>query len=328
MHTVVITDSDLPGDTGELALRSAGLEVLRPDTSDPNGIIRAAQAACALVVQWAPITAEMMDSMPQLRIISRLGIGYDMIDVAAATERGIAVANTPAYCIEEVSAHTVALIFDLVRGVSAYDRSVRRHEWSATAATLTPRRLSTLTVGVVGYGRIGQQVARACAALGFSVLVSDPFAQAARVSSDGYRLCGLGELLGASDVVTLHAPLTAETRHLVNADSIQRMRPGALLVNTCRGGLIDQSALAVALRAGHIGAAALDVFDEEPLSEESPLRDLANVTLTPHAAWFSPESLEDLPIHAAHNVIDFLAGREVPAIVNKSVLSVPAASDR
>lgn len=169
---------------------------------------------------------------------------------------------------------------------------------------------------MIGLGRIGSRVAEQAIALGFGVLACDPYAAAPA----GVQLTGLNELLRGSDLVTLHAPLNDQTRHLIRADTIAAMRPGALLVNTCRGGLIDEAALVAALRAERLAGAALDVFETEPLPASSALRALSNVLLTPHAAWYSPASLAELPVQAVRQVIDFLAGRPVPSIINPEYL--------
>jgi D-3-phosphoglycerate dehydrogenase / 2-oxoglutarate reductase len=225
----------------------------------------------------------------------------------------VAVANTPDYCVDEVVAHTLAMTLWLVRGLGRFDAAVRDGQWAAAAAYPAAARPAGTVIGVVGLGRIGAQVAAQAVALGFEVLGHDPYAAAAPA---GVRLTSLEDLLRRSHLVTLHAPLTAETRHLIRADTIGLMRPGALLVNTCRGGLIDEAAVAAALRAGRLAGAAMDVFETEPLPADSPLRSLPNVLLSPHAAWYSTASLAALPVRAAQQVVDFLAGVEVPSIVN------------
>ncbi|WP_144875828.1 C-terminal binding protein [Microbacterium sp. 1.5R] len=311
----VVTDCDLPGTVIEDTLRAAGLRAERAATATIDDLLAAGAAdAEALVVQWMPITAEIMDHLPNLRVISRVGIGYDMIDVEAAAARGIAVANTPSYCIEEVAAHTIAMIMAQGRGLLAYDRAVRTGVWKAVDAHPLAVRPSRTTVSVLGFGRIGRVVAGGCRALGFRVFVADPFAPAEAVRAADCEPVGIDEAIAAADILTLHVPLTDETRHLIDADALSAMKRGAVVVNTCRGPLIDETALAASLRSGHLGGAALDVFDGEPLAADSPLRDLDDVLLTPHAAWFSPESLEDLPVHAADNVIRFLAGESVPLV--------------
>ncbi|GAB3597935.1 C-terminal binding protein [Microbacterium tumbae] len=318
---IVVSDCDLPGTVIEDTLRSTGLRAVRAASGSLDDIVAAGVDARGLVVQWAPITGEIMDRLPSLEIISRVGIGYDMVDVDAATARGIAVANTPSYCIEEVAAHTIAMIMAQGRGLPAYDRAVRAGEWRAVAARPLAVRPSKTTVGVVGFGRIGSLVARGCRALGFRVVVADPYAPTEAVRSAGCEPAEISDAIAQADILTLHVPLTDATRHLIDEDALATMKNGAVVVNTCRGPLIDEEALAASLRSGHLGAAALDVFDGEPLAAGSPLRALEQVLLTPHAAWFSPEALEDLPVHAAENIIRHLAGESVP-IVNPAYQDV------
>lgn len=314
---VVITDSDLPSaGAEERLLAEVGIECRRAACRSEQDVIDQCAGAEALIVQWAPISARVLDVLSGVRMVSRLGIGYDMVDIEAATERGVAVANTPDYCIEEVACHTVALVLDQARGVVALDAAVREGRWSAAASFPDAARPSTTTVAVVGYGRIGARVAAGLRAIGFKVLVHDRYVADPTVRDDGFMPVGLADALAAADIVTLHVPLVAETQHMIDARAFAGMRRGARLVNTCRGGLVDEPALADALRCGHIGGAGLDVFEAEPLSAESPLRSLPSVTLSPHAAWYSAEALADLPVLATRQAIDFLAGRPVAAIVN------------
>ncbi|MBD5785481.1 C-terminal binding protein [Cellulosimicrobium terreum] len=330
--TVVITDCDLPGSACEDTLTDAGLRAVRASARTEDEVIAAVEAATAdgvgpsaLVVQWAPVTARVLDAVAGtggVRMVSRMGIGYDMVDVTAATARGVAVSNTPTYCIEEVASHTVAMILGLDRGLLAYDRDVRAGTWAPTARHAA--RLSTTTLVVVGYGRIGSEVARSGRALGYRTLVHDPYVDPARVVADGHEPVTLDEALARADVLSLHVPLTDSTRHLLDATTLATLRPGVRVVNTCRGPLIDEAALADALASGQVGAAALDVYASEPLPADSPLRTLDNVILTPHAAWFSPEAMADLPVHTARNAVDFLAAREVTSIVNPDYARVHA----
>lgn len=314
-HQVVITDSDLPGDSGAQVLREAGFDVVVVDSRDPADLIGVARNADALIVQWAQIDDEIIAALPRLRVISRLGIGYDMIDVDAATRRGVAVANTPAYCIEEVATHSIALILGLTRGLHHYDSAVRAGAWEATAVRGVARPSAT-SVLVVGLGRIGSSVAHGLQGLGFEVLVHDPFVSAEQIAARGFSPVELPEGLARADVVTLHLPLNDETRHMLDAAAFASMRPGGFIVNTCRGGLISEDDLADAVRSGHLAGAGLDVFHDEPLPPEHPFRQVPGIVLTPHAAWYSPQSLRDLPLHAADNVIRFLGGEPVTAIVN------------
>ena len=315
---VVITDSDLASTADERVLREGGFATVRIQARTEEELIAslARTRADALIVQWAPVSAAALDAAPACRFISRLGIGLDMIDVDAATERGVAVANTPDYCVEEVAAHTIGMALWLLRGLGRYDAAVRRGEWAAALPSPAPCRPSAATIGVVGLGRIGSRVADQARALGFEVLGCDPHAP----PRPGVRLATFEELLRGSDLITLHAPLNEETSHLIRADTIALMRPGALLVNTCRGGLVDEAAVIEAVRSGQLAGVALDVFETEPLPADSPLRSLPNVLLTPHAAWYSPSSLAELPERAARQVVDFLAGMPVPSIVNPAYL--------
>ena len=306
---MVITDSDLPSaGVEEALLGAAGIDVERAACRTSADVAAAGAEADALIVQWAPVDDEALAGMPRLRFISRLGIGYDMIDVGAAAARGVAVANTPDYCIEEVVAHTIALVLACTRGIVAGDRQVRAGGWAATELAPPARRLSNVTLGVLGLGRIGSLVAEGARALGFRVIAHDP----GHPSSSA----PLSEVLASADVLTLHLPLTPENHALIDATALARLPRGAIVVNTSRGPLVDEAALVAALRSGHLAGAALDVYEREPLPADSPLRDLPGVILSPHAAWCSPEALTDLPRLATQQVIAFLAGDAVPNVVN------------
>src|SRR5262245_17966662 len=315
---VAITDSDLASTEDERVLREAGLDSVRLQASTEDGLIAALARvpADALIVQWAPVTEAVLGAAPGGRVISRLGIGIDMIHGAAATPRGVAVANAPDYCVDGVVAHALAVALWLVRGLGRFDAAVRDGQWAAAAPYPAAARRAGTVIGVVGLGRIGAQVAAQAAALGFEVLGHDPYAAA----PGGARLTSLEDLLRRSHLATLHAPLTPETRHLIRDGTIALMRPGALLVNTCRGGLIDEAAVAAALREGRLAGAAMDVFETEPLPADSPLRSLPNVLLSPHAAWYSKASLAALQVRAAQQVVDFLVGQPVPSIINPEYL--------
>jgi D-3-phosphoglycerate dehydrogenase len=320
----VITDADFPIEPAIAALQAFGLTVKREHCRTGDDVVAVASEAMALIVQWAPITSQVLDALPNLRVISRLGIGYDMIDVEAATQRGIAVTNTPSYCTEEVAAHTLAMIMAVTRGLFGYGDQMEIGGWAAIDKGIPVRRPSATTVAVVGFGRIGRLTAAHCEALGFRVVVCDPFVDRERIVRAGYLPVDLEEALGQADIVTLHAPMTPSTRHLINRESLLLARRRPFIVNTCRGGLIDEIALLDALKDGTVSGAALDVFEFEPLAAESPLRHHPSVIRTPHAAWYSPEAMLDLPIHAARNVVDFLSSNagSVSSIVNPDY-SVP-----
>lgn len=313
---VLITDADHPQTPGIGRLTAAGIDVRVAESTTHENLTLEARQADGLIVQWAKISDALLASAPKLRIVSRLGIGYDMIDVAAATRRGIAVSNTPTYCIDEVAVHTVGLALSLTRGIPLYDQSVRRGVWDATRPEPMAVRPNATTALVVGFGRIGSRVAAHLQALGFSVAVYDPFIDPAALAAHGFEPTALEDGLRRCDLVTLHVPLSAATRHMINRKSLQSIRPGSIVINTCRGGLIDEAALANALRSGHVAAAGLDVFEDEPVCADHELLQLPTVVATPHAAWYSPQSLVELSVQAADNVIRFLTEGHVDTVIN------------
>jgi D-3-phosphoglycerate dehydrogenase len=324
---VVITDSNLPTGAAEAVLTGAGLEVARLDCADEQQVADAATGAAALIVQWTQVGETAFAALPGCRFVSRMGIGYDMVDVAAAERHGVAVANVPDYCIEEVATHTVALILSGVRNLPELDASMRAGRFAVTRDAPLVRRPSATTVAIVGYGRIGRLVAASLAALGYVIAICDPFVDSATVEAAGYAHLPLDDALEIAHIVSLHVPLNASTHHLIDAAALARLPGGAYVVNTCRGGLIDEDALATAVREGSLGGAALDVFETEPLPVESVLRSVPGIVLTPHAAWYSPQALEELPVRAAQNVVDFLAGRDVSSIVNPGYRTVVAGAE-
>jgi D-3-phosphoglycerate dehydrogenase len=252
----------------------AGFEVVRAPQDD----------VVAVLTIEAPVGAELFARLPALRVVGTATVGFDHIDIEAAEERGVAVVSVPDYCTEEVADHTLALVYALVRGVVALDRDVVRGGWDPRAAGRL-RTLAELRVGIVGLGRIGGAVATRLLALGVEVWANDVFP----VARDGVRFVDLDDLLTECDVVTLHVPLTRETRGLIGRVQLASMRHDALLVNTSRGAVVDVGAVLEALRAGRLGGAALDVLPQEP----PPMAPLApNLVLTPHAAYYSEASAE------------------------------------
>jgi D-3-phosphoglycerate dehydrogenase len=266
-----------------------GLEVVREPRDDVEAI---------LTMPAFPVTADDIDAMPALRAVATGTIGYDHIDVEAASRRGIWVCNVPDYCVDEVADHTLALLLALTRGVVALDRDVRAGRWDPHAAGPL-RTLAGLRVGIVGHGRIGSAVARRLRALGCELLVHD-------VRDVGVPLVPLDELLAAVEVVTLHVPLTRETDGLIGARQVAGMRSGALLINTSRGRVVELEPLVRALREGHLGGAALDVLPDEPPSE---VPQLPNLILTPHAAWQSEQAQRQAIAAAVAAVQTALRGR-------------------
>jgi D-3-phosphoglycerate dehydrogenase len=275
-----------------------------PDAAPAAMIERmvAEQKPAAIMTCWAQVSGAAIAASPGLRLVARMGVGLDNIAVDAATERGVLVTNVPDYCVEEVSDHAVGLVLAWTRGLVGADREVRDGRWDPAGARL--RRLATLTCGIVGFGRIGRATARKLAGLGARVIASDPLPPA---DTHGVHIMPLDELLGSSDAVIVHAPLTPATHHLIGSRELSLMPRGALLVNVSRGGLVDTGALIEALRDGRLGGAGLDVLETEP---EVPheLLEHPGVVITPHIAFSSDVAVEQLRRSAAEEVVRVLSG--------------------
>jgi phosphoglycerate dehydrogenase-like enzyme len=314
--TVLVTwmDFDPDGRQTGARLRAAGLAIkLAPKTGARTAADMAALAADAVaaIVSTDPFDRTVFAAAPRLRAIARVGVGTDSIDLEAATEAGVVVTTTPGANRETTADHAVALILAALRRVVEHDASIRRGEWRR-GGDLTPWELHRTTVGLIGYGEIGRAVARRLRGFDVELLVCDP---AARESVD------LHDLLRRADVVSLHVPLTAATAGLIGAGELRLMQPSAVLVNTSRGGLLDEAALAEALAAGRLRGAALDVFADEPQVPRA-LAALHNVVLTPHIGGLSERSIASMTERATAHLIDALTGTPDAAVVaNPAVLS-------
>jgi D-3-phosphoglycerate dehydrogenase / 2-oxoglutarate reductase len=311
---VVITDCDHGDVDPELAVldgHDVELRVLACRT--PEEVAAQAGEADVLINQYVPITAAVLDALPRCRLVVRYGVGVDNVDLQAAAERGVWVANVPDYGRDEVADHTLALALALLRGVVALDRSVRDGTWDLDPARPL-RRLATLTWGVVGCGAIGTAVAGRAAGLGMRVLGYDlPTVR----SEAPIERVPLEELLEEADLVSLHAALTPDTHHLVGAAALARMRPTAHLVNTARGGLVEEAALLAALDDGALAGAALDVLEREPPDELGwRLARHPRVVATPHAAWYSEEAFHTLKSEVAREALRVLGGGAPRSPVN------------
>lgn len=288
---------------------AAGLELVVAPATDEAALCAAAVGCAAISTCYAKVTERVMDAAgSSLRHVARYGVGVDNIDIAAATARGAVVTNVPDYCIDEVSDQALAMMLDLGRRTTALDRTMRAGAWTPQAAGPI-FRLRGRTCGIVGLGRIGRATAAKAAAFGLRVIAYDPNLTPAQAAERGATLVDLSTLLAESDFISLHAPLTEATRHIINADTLARMKPTAYLVNTARGPLVDNDALVEALRAGRIAGAGLDVQEGEPLPTSHPLFSLATVLLAPHVAFYSEESLVDLQTRVAEEVVRVLAGQ-------------------
>jgi phosphoglycerate dehydrogenase-like enzyme len=323
---VLITwpDYDIADERLGGALEQAGLRIrLAPKHgARSEAELRALlNGAAAAIVSTDPFDALTFRAHPALRVVARVGVGVDSIDLAAATAAGVAVTVTPGANDHTVADHAVALMLACLRRVVEHDAGVRRGAWNRTGDH-TPWVLTGATVGLIGYGRIGRLVAERLRGFGARILVTDPVA----VPDAGEELVELPDLLAAADVVSLHAPLLPSTRLLIGAAELRRMRPTAILVNTARGAVIDEAALARALAHGELRGAALDVFGDEPPDPASPLLSLPNVVLSPHIAGLSDQSIEQMLRRATASVLDVLAGRAPADLANPEVLAASIGS--
>lgn len=298
-------------------LGGAGLDVVEAPNADEGSLVRLAADVSAIMTCFARVTASVIGAPSDLRIVARFGTGVDMIDVDAAIARGAVVTNVPDYCSEEVAEHALALILASLRGVVAYDRALRAGRWGLDEGD-PPRRLAGSTLGIIGFGAIGRALARKASALGVRVLVRSRHAPAREIAATGAQAADLDDLLAASDVVSVHLPLDRSTRHLVGEAFLEKMQPHALLVNTSRGPIVDEAALAAALAAGRIGGAALDVFEEEPPPPGSPLLRAARTVLTPHLGFYSREAVERMRRLACEDVVRAMRGGPVERPVGGS----------
>ena len=321
MPRVLVTPAVLNGMPGSYrdVLEAAGFEVVYPprgaELSDPAVLCAQLEDIDATVASVEPYTREVL-SRCRLRASARMGVGYDAVDVAAATERGVVVSITPGANEHSVAEQTIALLSGVTRGFPGRLDEVRRGQWIRRSLP----RLAGRTMGLVGLGRIGKAVAPLALGLGLKVIAYDPYPDRDFAAQRGIELCELDDLLARADIVSLHLPGTAETTNLINAASLARMKRGSILINTARGNLVDEDALVDALRSGHLAAAGLDVFKREPLPADSPLLTFDNVLVSPHMGGLDVESLEAMGRLAAECVVDLHRGRWPEAcVVNPAV---------
>lgn len=310
MPRIVVTDATFPRLDQEKAVAARyGTDLVEARCSSPEDVVKAATGTNVLLVQFAQVTADAIERLAPNAAIVRYGLGLDNIDLKAAQRKGVRVAYVPDYATGEVADHTAALILTALRKILSLDRSVRAGSWDPVGVAKPIQSFATSTAGFIGFGRIGREVHARLKPFGFSSIVADPFADAGTLNSLGAKAVDLDTLFSTADVITLHAPLNEETRHVVNAKRLALMKSTAVIVNTARGALIDAAALEDALAAGKIAGAALDVFEQEPLPATSRLRSFPNVVLTPHAAWYSAQATERVQGLAADEVDRALSGK-------------------
>ncbi len=311
---VVITDwewSDLQIERE--VLEPLGVDLVATQARTPEEVIAAADGASALLVQYGAVDGRVLDALDTVGLVSRYGVGVDTVDLEAARERGVWVCNVVDYGAEEVTLHTAAMMLGALRHVPFLDREIREGRWHYRSAGPIPA-IGDLTLGVAGVGRIGRRLHDLLGGAFGHVLGHDPMVPAEDFP-EGMRACALDELFASSDVLTLHLPLNESTRGMVNADLLARTGPGAVLVNTARGGLIDPAAVIDALDDGRLRAAALDVHPEEPPAPQDPLALHERAVMTPHVAWYSEASELDLRRKAALNVAGWLKGERPRSVV-------------
>jgi phosphoglycerate dehydrogenase-like enzyme len=319
---VVVTDAGdmLKGALQTLAAADAD-HLLLPDGLSTDEVAARCAGADVLIAAYVPFQRSLLQQLDGVGLIVRCGVGIDLIDLEAATERGIWVANVPDYAVHEVADHAMMLILAALRHLRYYHRRFDERGWSSADYRPT-RRLKGLRLGVIGLGRTGSQLALRARAFGMEVVAYTPRLTTERATQRGARAVSLEELLETSDVISLHAPLLPETRHLLNRAAFARMRPGVVIINTARGALIDHSDLSTAIEENIVAAAALDVLEGEPHPDLSlPMFRRPNVTVTPHVAWYSEDAVHDLGVLAAEEALRYLRGERPRAVLNPEARS-------
>lgn len=314
---IAITDwtfSDLAIE--EQILNSQGCIVQGRQCKTESELVELVADADGVITQFARLTPKVIQAMAKSRVIVRYGIGVDNVDLETARARGIPVCNVPDYCIDEVADHTLAFILATTRQVVPHTIHLRGGKWGMAVPLTGMKALRDLTVGVVGFGRIGREVVKRLLAFKSTVLVFDPVVPAAEIAKLGARAVPFDDLLKAADVLTLHCPSMPQTRKMMNRDAFAKLKAGAIFINVGRGDLMDTAALTAALESGHLGAAALDVFDPEPIPADHPVLKMPNVILAPHIASASPTAVKKLREAVAELALKAVRGEPLPNVVN------------
>ena len=317
---VAVTDYVFPSlEPEQHVLAPLGVELRPAQCQSEEEIIELTKGVDAVLNCYAKMTTRVIEKLDRCKIISRYGIGVDNVDLVAATRAKILVTNVPDYCVDEVSDHALGLLLALARRIATADGAVKVGTWDIVAHAGI-RRLRGQTLGLLGFGKIAKALASKVQPLGMKVLVYDPYLEAELIARHGVQAVDLDTLLRESDTVSIHVPLSPETRNLIGQVELARMKPTAFLINTSRGGIVDEHALATALKEARLGGAALDVLNVEPAPPDHPLRQAPNVILTPHLAFYSRESVIELQTKAAEEVARALKGEPPRSPVNREVL--------
>jgi D-3-phosphoglycerate dehydrogenase len=304
-------------DIEEKILASAGLELVGQRLyKDPQTLISLVQDADFVIAQFAPVTANVIQAMQKCKVIVRYGIGVDNVDLAAAAAKNIPVCNVPDYCIDEVADTALAMILDMTRKIAMNGLKVRSGVWGMAGPVSTLFTMRDMTIGVVGFGRIGREVAARIKAFKGKVLVFDPGVNPSVIQAAGCEPASIDDIYRQSDLITLHCPSVAQTKYMINRESIATMKDGVMIVNTSRGTLIKTDDLIAALQSGKVSSAALDVTDPEPIPPNSPLLKMDNVVINAHIASASPHSVWTLRSSVANTVVKAFRGEPLPNVVN------------
>lgn len=318
---VLITDYAWPAlDQEHALLDPLGVELLVAQTGSEEELIQLAPQADAILTCWKRVTVAVLDAAPRCRLVSRYGIGLDNIAVDHASKLGILVTNVPDFCFDEVSDHVLALILAWARRIVTFATDTRSGVWNLGAGRSIPR-LRGQTLGLIGYGNLARAVAPKALGFGLKLMAYTPRLAPDALAPVGEATNDLDHLLRTADYVSIHVPLTAETRGMIHADRLRQMKPNALLINTSRGAVIDEDALLTALREGWIGGAALDVLAQEPARPDHPLLALPNVIATPHAAFYSQTAIAELAHKATVHVAQVLRDEHPTNLINPTVLA-------
>jgi len=315
-YQVVITECDHGSIEEEKEEFSRiGAELILAQVKEEEDLIRVCKGADGLLNQYALLTRRVFEHLPNCKVVSRYGVGVDSVDLKAATDLGIIVANVPDYCMDEVSNQTISMILTLIRKTAFFDQKVKSGQWDFHSG-MPIHRIHGKILGLIGCGKIGLEVAKKISGFGVKVIAFDPYIEKAR---EGIELKDLDTLLKESDFISIHCPLNESTRHLIGEKELQKMEKRPLLINTSRGPIVDEKALIQALKEGRISGAGLDVLEKEPPDPKNPMLKMDNVVLSPHVGFYSEESISELKRRTAKNVSDVLMGRRPRSVVNREV---------
>jgi D-3-phosphoglycerate dehydrogenase len=301
-------------------VEAGGGRLLFAHCSSEQDIIDQCTDAHALLLRQTPVGEKAFRSLKKLRVVARYGVGYDNVDIAAATRTGVLVTIIPDYCIQEVADHTAALLLSSIRKTVLRDRLVRRGEWDI-GSRYPVFRTNRKILGLVGYGKTAREVRKRLSGFPFRFAACDPYADRTAFETDNTQRLGFRTLLLVSDYISIHVPLNKETHHLFNMEAFRKMRRNAVLINTSRGPIVDTRDLYTALSDGYIGGAALDVYEDEPFVRSNPLAELDSVVLSDHAAWYSVESQAELQRRTAMEAVRALRGGFPENPINPEVLA-------